>query len=145
MASARSPFAAAQDGLFFRRMGRVHPRFHSPSTALVVQGWMATLLLLLIGEFQQLFELAIFSEWLFYALTVSSVFVFRRRESPGAPTFRSPGFPVLPAIFVLAAAVLVYHSFADNLRNSLIGLAIILAGVPLFYLIRSRGGSPTIS
>src|SRR5580704_9182819 len=69
MSGARVPFAAARDGLFPAWMAHIHPRFQSPSTALVAQGLLSTLLLLLVGRFQQLFELAIFAEWLFYLLT----------------------------------------------------------------------------
>ena len=77
MSGARVPFAAARDGLFFARMAHIHPRFQSPSTSLVVQAWLSTLLLLFVGRFQELFDLAIFAEWLFYMLTASTIFVYR--------------------------------------------------------------------
>ena len=80
MSGARIPFAAARDGLFFRQMGTIHPRFQSPSTSLVVQAFLSTLLLLAVGRFQQLFELAIFSEWLFYMITATTVFVYRSKH-----------------------------------------------------------------
>ena len=102
MSGARVPYAAARDGLFFAALARVHPRFHSPVNALLVQGGLATLLLLAIGRFQQLFELAIFSEWLFYALTATTVFVFRRRAGESPSPFRTPGYHVVPALFVAA-------------------------------------------
>ena len=79
MSGARVPFAAARDRLFPAAMAHIHPRFQSPSTALVAQGLLSTLLLLLVGRFQQLFELAIFAEWLFYLLTTTTIFVYRRR------------------------------------------------------------------
>ena len=69
MSGARVPFAAARDRLFFSRMARIHPRFQSPSTSLIVQALLATLFLIAVGRFQQLFELAIFAEWLFYMIT----------------------------------------------------------------------------
>src|SRR5271170_3208277 len=79
MSGARIPFAAARDKLFFARMATIHPRFQSPSTSLIVQGLLATLLLLAVGRFPQLFELAIFAEWLFYMVTATTVFVYRRK------------------------------------------------------------------
>jgi basic amino acid/polyamine antiporter, APA family len=128
------PFAAARDRLFPAQMARIHPRFQSPSTSLVVQGLLSTVLLLLVGRFQQLFELAIFAEWLFYLLTATTIFVYRRRGAHSP--FRSWGFPVTPAIFILAAAVLLYYSFASNVRNSLVGSLIILAGLPVYFYMR---------
>ena len=140
MSGARVPFAAARDGLFFRRMGDVHPRFQSPSTSLVVQALLTTGLLLAVGRFQQLFELAIFAEWLFYMITATTIFYYRRFQ-PAAKTYRVWGYPVVPLLFVAAAAVLLYYSFAENLQNSLLGSAVILLGIPLYFLIRRRSGS----
>lgn len=138
MSGARIPFAAARDRLFFSRMAHIHPRFESPSTSLVVQAWLSTLLLLLVGRFQQLFELAIFAEWLFYLVTASTIFVYRQRAPEAPRPFRAWGYPVLPALFIVAAGVLLYYSFVSNLRNSLLGTAIILGGLPIFFAIRSR-------
>jgi basic amino acid/polyamine antiporter, APA family len=139
MSGARIPFAAARDRLFPARMAHIHPRFQSPSTSLVAQGLLSTLLLLLVGKFQQLFELAIFAEWLFYLLTTTTIFVYRRRIPAAERPFRSWGYPVLPVLFILAAAVLLYYSFASNLRSSLLGTVIILAGIPLYLFFRKGG------
>ncbi|AXC14244.1 amino acid permease-associated region [Acidisarcina polymorpha] len=136
MSGARIPFAAARDKLFFARMATIHPRFQSPSTSLIVQGILATVLLLAVGRFQQLFELAIFAEWLFYLITATTVFVYRRRLPNAVRPYRVWGYPVLPALFVLASALLLYFSYVENLKNSLIGTGIILLGIPLFGWIR---------
>ncbi len=135
MSGARVPYAAARDGLFFRRMADISPRFASPSTSLLVQALLTTGLLLAVGRFQQLFELAIFAEWLFYMITATTIFSYRRRDR-GAAVFHVWGYPVIPALFVGAAAVLLVYSYAENLNNSLIGTGIILLGVPLFLLFR---------
>ena len=138
LSGARVPFAAARDGLFFKQLAHVNPRFHTPSTALILQAVLSSLLLLAIGRFQALFSLAIFAEWLFYALTASTVFIFRRREPKAPRPYSMWGYPLLPALFILAAAVLLVFSFADQLRNSLVGTGIILLGVPLHYFLRGR-------
>ena len=138
LSGARIPYAAARDGLFFRSMAAVHPRFRSPSTSLVVQGLLATALLLFSGRFQALFELAIFAEWLIYMLAASTVFVFRRRPGEPASPYRMPGYPVVPALFVLAAGAVLVYTYASNLRNSLAGTGLILTGVPLYFWIKSR-------
>jgi APA family basic amino acid/polyamine antiporter len=134
LSGARVPFAAAQDRLFPSALAKIHPRFHTPWASLVMQGALSTLLLLAIGKFQALFSLAIFSEWLFYALTTATVFVFRAREPETPRPYRVTGYPVVPALFVLAALALLVFSFMDQPRNSLIGAAVILCGIPVHYL-----------
>lgn len=138
MSGARVPFAVARDRYFFSALAEVHPRFHTPSMAIIVQAVLAIVLLLLGGNFRQLFSLAIFSEWLFYMIAGSTVFVFRSREPLAARPYRVWGYPIVPLLFVLASAVLLYYTFAGNLRNSGLGSLIILAGVPVFYAFARR-------
>ncbi len=133
MSGARVPFAVARDGYFFSALAKVHPRFHTPSTSIIVQAIVAILLLLLVGSFKQLFSLAIFAEWLFYMIAGSTIFVFRRREADSARPYRIWGYPIIPALFVCASALLLYFTFSDNLLNSTVGVLIILAGIPVFY------------
>jgi len=138
MSGARIPFAAARDRLFFPRFASIHPKYQSPSYSLIFQAVLSSILLLALGRFQQLFELAVFSEWLFYMLTATTVFIYRRCQ-PNAPRpYRVWGYPVLPAIFVLSAAGVLVSSFAGNLQGSLIGSALILLGLPLYEWIKRK-------
>jgi basic amino acid/polyamine antiporter, APA family len=138
MSGARVPFTMSRDGYFFSALGQVHPRFHTPSAALLVQASLGIILLLLGGSFRQFFSLTIFSEWLFYMLTASTIFVFRRRDPNGPRPYRVWGYPVVPLLFVLASGVLLYYTFADNVRNSALGCLVILAGIPVFYAFARR-------
>jgi APA family basic amino acid/polyamine antiporter len=95
--------------------------------------------LLFISRFQALFSLAIFSEWLAYGLTASTIFVFRRREAAADRPFSVPGYPVVPVLFILAALVLMIFSIEDQPINSLGGLGVILCGIPVYLLYRRRG------
>jgi APA family basic amino acid/polyamine antiporter len=138
MSGARVPFAAARDGYFFPSVARVHPQFLTPSVAIILQFALAAALLLLGGSFRQFLTLAIFAEWLFYMITASTVFVFRRREPDAARPYRVWGYPAVPILFVLASAALLFSTFTDNLPNSAVGLLVILAGIPVFYYFRRR-------
>jgi APA family basic amino acid/polyamine antiporter len=138
LSCARIPFAAATDGIFPHWLAAVHPRFKTPWAALTLQAILASLLLLAVGTFQGLFSLAIFSEWLFYALATSTVFIFRRREPNARRPYRVTGYPVVPAIFILAALGLLIFSFSENPHQSLIGCAVILAGIPLHLWLERR-------
>ena len=138
LSGARVPFAAARDGLFFRQLAHVSPRFHTPSSALILQGILSSLLLLAIGRFQALFSLAIFAEWLFYALTASTIFIFRRRDAPATRPFSVWGYPAVTILFILSAIVLLLFSITDQPVNSLAGMAVILCGIPVHLLYQRR-------
>jgi len=137
MSGARVPYAVARDGYFFRALAEVHPRFHTPSMALAVQGALSIVLLLLGANFRQLFSLAIFAEWLFYMISGSTVFVFRRREPQAVRPYRMWGYPVVPALFVAVAAALLCYTFRNDWPNSGYGLLVILAGIPVFLVFSS--------
>ncbi len=141
MSGARVPFAAARDRLFFHQFAHIHPRFQSPSTSLIVQGILSTVLLLFLSQFQQHFELAVFAEWLFYMLTATTVFVYRRRRPDLPRPYRVWGYPLLPAIFVVCAAAVLVSSYAGNLKGSLLGTALILLGLPVLWFVRKRYGT----
>src|SRR6266699_2032143 len=134
MSGARIPFAVARDRYFFSALAEVHPRFHTPSIAIIAQAVLAIILLLFGGSFRQFFSLAIFAEWLFYMVAASTVFLFRRREPAAPRPYRVWGYPVVPSLFVLVAAVLLCYTFRDNWPNSGYGSLVILAGIPVFYL-----------
>jgi APA family basic amino acid/polyamine antiporter len=138
MSGARVPYAAARDRLFFPAFAIIHPRFKSPSTSLVIQALLSSVLLLALGRFRQLFELAVFAEWLFYMLTATTVFIYRRRRPAAERPYRVWGYPLLPAVFVLCSGAVLVASYVANLTGSLIGSLLILLGLPLFEWIRRQ-------
>jgi len=144
LAPTRVYYAMAADGLFFRGVARLHPRFRTPSLAIVLQaGW--AILLALTGTYAALVDTVVFADWIFFGLTVGSVLVFRRRfplaaREPGG--FRAPFHPVLPVLFVLVSAGVVASVVASNPLRSAVGAALLLAGVPAFLYWRSRAPSP---
>src|SRR5579864_9256967 len=133
MSGGRVPFAVARDGYLFKALGEVHPKFHTPGLALVIQGAVAVVLELVGGAFRELFSLAIFAEWLFYVVAASTIFVFRRLEPDVIRPYRTIGYPFVPALFIATAAVLLYYTFTSNLRDSIAGLVVILLGVPVYF------------
>lgn len=137
MSGGRIPFALSRDGYFFKSLAEVHPSFHTPSLAIVVQAILAILLLLGGGGFKDFIELAIFAEWLFYMIAASTIFVFRVREPNLPRPYRVWGYPVVPAVFVLCAAVLLFYTFMDKLHTSVLGTItmtlVIFAGVPVYW------------
>jgi basic amino acid/polyamine antiporter, APA family len=144
MTGSRIFFAMADRGLFFRFAARVSPRFASPSVAI----WLATVLgvaYVLENDFAQLAGKFILGIWPFYALTVAAVFVLRRRRPSLPRPYRVWGYPWVPAVFLLASAFMVLNALYTDPRNSGITFAVILAGIPVFWLRRMiRGDSRVV-
>jgi APA family basic amino acid/polyamine antiporter len=103
---------------------------------------MAIVLLLGGGAFEAFFSLAIFAEWLFYMIAASTIFVFRRREPNVHRPYKTWGYPIVPALFIIAAAVLLVYTFNENRKESFAGLLIILAGIPVFQYFARRRTAP---
>jgi APA family basic amino acid/polyamine antiporter len=132
LGTARIPYAMARDGVFFQSLARVSKGTRVPVIALVVQAVWAGVLALS-GTFDQLTDLAIFAFWLFYGMVTAAVFVFRKRE-PNAPRpYKTWGYPVVPALFVLVTIYLIIFTIKNAPLQSLIGLAIIAAGLPVYW------------
>ena len=139
LTGARVPYAMARDGLFFRVADGIHTRFRTPSGAIVFQAVIACLMVLT-GQFEDLFSLFIFAQWIFYGLSVASVYGSRRKEPDLPRPYRAWGYPAVPAIFVIGAFALTVNLFIQRPVRSSIGLLLILAGLP-FYRYWSRASS----
>jgi basic amino acid/polyamine antiporter, APA family len=132
----RIVYALSQDGLFPKPFSRVHPRFRTPSFAIAAQAvW--TSLLCLSGRYDQLYTYATFAVILAYTATGIALFFFRRSR-PGAPRpYRCWGYPAVPAIFVATSALLAANTVRQQPRETAAGLGILLAGVPVYFWMRS--------
>jgi len=137
LAGPRVVYALAHDGLFPKAFGRVHPRFRTPSFAIVIQAvWMS--LLCLSGRYDQLYTYAIFAVVLAYAATGVALFVYRRK-SPDLPRpYRCWGYPIVPAIFVVTSLALAANTVREQPLETLSGLAILFLGVPVYLAMRRR-------
>ena len=137
LAGPRVYFAMAQDGHFFSSLARVHPRFHTPVAAIVAQSVWAGVLVLT-GTFDQLVEYTGFAVVLFSGVAVTALFVLRRREPLAHRPFRAWGYPVAPLVFVVASLLMVVNALWRSPGTSAAGLAIIAAGVPVYWVFRRR-------
>lgn len=143
LANSRIPFALARDGYFFGRVARIHPRYRTPSSSILfLGGWSCVLILS--GQYSELYTLAIFPSWILYAMTAAAVIVLRRNRPDLPRPYRVWGYPVIPVLFVLVAAVLLYSTIITSPRESVIGLLIMLAGLP-FYFHWRRQKSPVLA
>lgn len=131
LSGSRVPYAMSLDGQFFRSIGNVHPRWGTPGAAIVLLGgWSA--ILVLSGKYDQLFTYVIFASAIFYALAASSVIVLRIKRPDMIRPYRVPGFPYLPAAFIVALVSLIVSTLLKSPRESILGLGIIASGLPLY-------------
>lgn len=135
LTSPRVFYAMARDGVFFRRLAEVHPRFGTPALAVIALN-AVSIVLALTGTFEQLLTYVVFTGWIFYALGAASIFVYRRKQ-PGAPRpFRVPGYPLTPLLFVLASALIVANTFYAQPARALIGIGMVISGLPVYFVWR---------
>ena len=140
----RVPFAMARDGYFFAFAKRIHPIFHSPSSAVIFQGCVTTLLVLT-GTYQELYSFLIFAIWLFLALTPVALIRLRTNDSDLPRPFKVWGYPWTPLLLgIIASAITVNLWMVQPIRSS-VGLAIILLGVPFFYHWRRGAVAATVA
>jgi APA family basic amino acid/polyamine antiporter len=132
LTSPRVYFAQARDGLFFAKFTEVHPRFRTPSFAIVAQaGW--ALVLLLSGTYETLIDYAMFALWIFYGLMVLGVILLRRSRPDLPRPYKMWGYPVTPVIFVAVAAYFIGNTAINRPGPSLAALGLIASGVPVYF------------
>jgi APA family basic amino acid/polyamine antiporter len=137
LSGARVPYAAARDGMFFPAAARVHPVFQTPGVSiLILTGWSS--LLVLSGKYDDLYNFVIFGSWILYAMATASVFVLRRKRPDMERPYRTLGYPVVPALFLLGAALLEVRTFLDKPVQALLGIGLILLGLPLYFYWRKQ-------
>jgi APA family basic amino acid/polyamine antiporter len=137
LAGPRVYFAMARDRVFPARVGHVHPRFRTPTMAIIAQAiWSGVLVLS--GTLSELVSYTGFAIVIFSAVAVASVFVLRRRHPSADRPFRAWGYPWAPAIFVAASALMLGNEIWRNPRLSVAGLAVIAAGIPVYWFMNKR-------
>jgi APA family basic amino acid/polyamine antiporter len=133
LTAPRVYFAMANDGLFFRAVGEVHPRTRVPVVAIVIQGAWA-IVIALSGTYDQVIDYVVAMDSIFFGLSAVCLFVFRRRGPPSA--FRVPGHPWTTLFFIAAEWLVVVATFAHDPRRAFIGLGFALLGLPVYFFWR---------
>ncbi len=141
LSSPRAFYAMARDGLSFRPMMKVHSRWRTPYVAIWAQALWAIVLVVVLKTFKDITEYVVFASLIFYGLTVAAVYRLRRMDPERPRPFRCPGYPVTPAVFILTVLFVDAYVLLDPVqrRNAVIGLLIILAGLPVYLLMTRKG------
>jgi basic amino acid/polyamine antiporter, APA family len=142
LSGSRIPYAMARDGFFFRPFRRVHPRFRTPSAAILLLGLWSSVVLLS-GQYDELLTLVIFPSWILYGMTAASVIVLRLKQPNLERPYRVIGYPLVPVVFVFVAIALLYSTLRQSPRESGIGLTVIAAGLPFYFYWKRRNQALT--
>lgn len=133
LAGSRIPYAQAREGLFPKALATVHPKFHTPAVAIVAQAIIAGAFALS-GRYETLYTKAIYSEWVFYALVTAGIFLLRRREPSLLRPYRTWGYPIVPAVFVILAVLILADTLFTSPSDAIGCLALIVSGIPAYFL-----------
>ena len=136
-------YAMAKDGLFFKGVAKVHPKYRTPHVSIIVLAIWASLLSLS-GTFEQLYSYVIFGFWIFMGLTVAGVMILRRKFPDRPRPYKTWGYPVTPILFILSSVFLTVNSLIRAFWNSFAGLAMIALGVPAYLIWKSRRKAPAV-
>jgi APA family basic amino acid/polyamine antiporter len=137
LSAPRVYYAMAADGLFFRSLAKLSPRFHAPTAAILLQGGLAAAFALL-NTYDRLLSYAVFADWIFFALAGVALIVFRR-ERPDAPRpYPAPFYPLVPLLFTLSGVGIVLNLFVADSRNALAATGVLALGVPVYFFWRWR-------
>ena len=137
LSNARVPYAMAEDGLFFRRMKSLSATTKVPVFSIIVQAIWSSVLALS-GTFDQLTDCLLFASWIFYGLVTSSVFVLRRKLPNADRPYKTLGYPLIPLVFVLVAVWLIFNTLFSRPVESVVGLGLIVVGLPLYFFFKRR-------
>ncbi|MBI4422040.1 MAG: amino acid permease [Gemmatimonadetes bacterium] len=139
MTGPRVFFAMAEDRLFFRKLAEVHPRFGTPATCIVLAAALGVAFVS-VRQFAALADQFIIGIWPFYALAIAGIFVLRRRRPAAERPYRTVGYPVVPAIFLLASLFILGNYMVSEPRIFAADVAVILAGLPVYWWWEKRAG-----
>jgi basic amino acid/polyamine antiporter, APA family len=138
LTAPRIYFAMARDGLFFRGVAHVHPRFHTPVAAILLQSAWAVILILSWQTFDRLISYVVFTDWIFFGLTGAAVFVLRRSSPAADRPYRAIGYPFTTLLFVGISVWFVVNTLLDEPAQAWAGLGFLAAGIPVFYFWKGR-------
>jgi APA family basic amino acid/polyamine antiporter len=137
LSMARIPYAMARNGVMFPKLGELGARSNAPVAAiLAVTLWSCVLALS--GTFDQLTDLTIFGQWIFYGITASAVFVLRRRMPDAPRPYKTLGYPLTPALFLIGAVLLLGNTLQSSPVEAVVGLVLIALGLPVYFYYRSK-------
>jgi APA family basic amino acid/polyamine antiporter len=138
LSAPRIYYAMSRDGLFFKKLAWVHPRYRTPVYAILVQSAWAVVLLLFWGTFEDLITYVVFTDWIFFGLTAVGIFIFRRKLKDHPRPYKTLGYPVVPLIFISITFLFVLNSLVERPLHAWAGLILMALALPVFFTFKMR-------
>ncbi len=133
LTAPRIYFAMANDGIFFKQVSRIHPKYNTPYYAIIIQSTWAVLLVLFWGTFENLISYVVFTDWIFFALAASTVFIFRRKLPNTQREYKTLGYPITPLFFIAVAVWFVINTLIERPEQAIAGIIMLGLGLPVYY------------
>jgi len=141
LTAPRIYFAMASDGVFFKKVAEIHPRYQTPMFAILSQSVWAIVLLLFWGTYEKLISYVVFTDWIFFALAAYGIFVLRRKQPDADRPYRTLWYPVTPVIFIAISVWFVINTLVERPSESWAGLAFLALGVPVYYFWKRKNAT----
>ena len=138
LSAPRIYYAMAKDGLFFKKLAWVHPKFRTPIYAILVQSTWAVVLLLFWGTFEDLITYVVFTDWIFFGLTAAGVLVLRHKRKDLARPYKTFGYPIVPLIFISITFLFVLNVLIAKPLHAWAGLILIFVSLPIYYYFKRK-------
>jgi len=138
LSAPRIYYAMSRDGLFFKKLAWVHPRFRTPVYAILVQSAWAVVLLLFWGTFEDLITYVVFTDWIFFGLTAAGIFILRRTRKDLPRPYKTIGYPVVPLIFITVTFLFVLNSLIKKPLHAWAGLILMALALPMFFYFKKK-------
>ncbi|MBI3578949.1 MAG: amino acid permease [Ignavibacteriales bacterium] len=143
LTAPRIYYAMANDGVFFKRVAEIHPKYRTPMFSIIFQTVWAIVLILFWGTFESLISYVVFTDWIFFALAAASVFIFRKQRPNAERPYKTFGYPVTPLFFTVVSTLFVAYTLFEKPAEAGAGILFLALGVPVYYYWRKRTGKAT--
>jgi APA family basic amino acid/polyamine antiporter len=130
--------AMASDGLFFRKVAELHPRYHTPAFAILLQSAWAAILILFWGTFSDVISYVVFTDWIFFGMAGAAVFVLRKKDPHRQRPYKTWGYPITPLIFVSVSLWFVVNTLIERPLQAWAGLVLLGLGIPVYHYWRRK-------
>ena len=133
LTAPRIYYAMSNDGVFFKKIGEVHPKYHTPAVAIIAQSLWTIVLILLWGTFENLISYVVFVDWIFFAMAAAGVLVLRKRLPNADRPYKTLGYPLTPLFFIAVSTWFVINTLVQKPAQAWAGIGFLAAGVPVYY------------
>ena len=133
LTAPRIYFAMASDGIFFNQVSRIHPKYNTPYNAIILQSTWAIILILFWGTFDNLISYVVFTDWIFFALTAATIFIFRNKLPDAKREYKTSGYPLTPFFFIGIAVWFVINTLIEKPEQAVAGIIMLALGLPVYY------------